>query len=410
MTPTILTDSLQFPSGIRAILLRTKSPVIHCGMTVGCGSRNETERQHGTAHLIEHMLFKGTERRRMYHINSLLDNVGGELNAFTTKEETVVHASVLKHDFSKAVDLITDVLFRSTFCQNEIDKEVGVILDEINSYKDSPSELIFDDFEDMIFAGSSLGHNILGDRKHLKKIRRNDILDFIGNNYDTGRMVFAVTGDITPRRFRAVCEKYFSGIAPNHPVRTDASLAPYRPETRNLKKNTYQTHAMIGGRAYSHFDSRRVTLALLVNMLGGSSANTILSLLLREKHGLTYNVEANFSTYNDCGAASVYFSCEEKQSEQCFRLIEGELKKLRTQPLSSLQLGRAKKQFIGQLAIAGENRESYMLSCGRNFMLFNEIDTDKETFDKIMGIRASEVTEVAEEVFAPANLSTLIYH
>lgn len=399
----------ELPSGIRCILKRIKSPVVHCSMTVGVGSRDEEDSEHGMAHLIEHMLFKGTIKRKSYHINSLLDNVGGEINAYTTKEETVVHTTTLKGDVRRAVDLITDVLFNSTFDQKEIDKEVHVIIDEINSYKDSPSELIFDDFEDLIFKGSTLGRSILGTKKSISKIKSSDIKRFISKKYNSDNIVFAMIGDISSVRFKDICDTYLTQIKENRlTLKRDA---PPEMVASNIvvNKKTHQVHSMVGGRAYAYKSEKRVATILALNLLGGPSANSRLNLLIREKHALTYNVEANYTTYCDSGIASIYFSCDPENVEKVRSLISKEIKFMQNIPLSNIQLSKAKKQLIGQLTISSENAEGYMLSCAKSYLLFGNVDSSEKINAAINSVNSEEVMEIMNELFNKEELSTLTY-
>lgn len=399
----------ELPSGIKCIIRRVKSAVVYSSLTVNVGTRDEQENEHGVAHLIEHLMFKGTEKRRIFHINSLLDNVGGELNAYTTKEETVVHSTVLKKDFAKAVDLISDIVFHSIYPEKEFAKEVNVIIDEINAYRDSPSELIFDDFEDLIFAGSPLGRNILGTKKQLRKTTRDRVLHFIDRNYATDKMVFAVVGDISFERFKKLCDTYLCDI----PKRTSdiVRVAPpaYVRSDQEIDKHTFQVHSIIGGRAPSFCDKKRIPLTLLLNILGGSSANSRLSLLLREKHGLTYNVESNFTTYQDTGLCSIYFSADSANVSQCRELIRKELDTVMKNKLTPIQLHTAQRQLIGQMTIAAENGEAYMLSAARSFMLYGMVQTAAEMAKTVDAITAEEVLDVANEFFVENNFSTLTY-
>ncbi len=397
------------PSGIRCVLRPIKSQVVYAALMTNTGTRNEQKHQHGVAHFLEHMFFKGTKRRKPYHINSLLDRVGGELNAYTAKEETVVHATVLRRDFSKAVDLITDVFYNSTFPQSEIEKERGVIYDEINSYKDNPSEMIFDDFEDMLFDGSSLGRNILGTKKSLKKVSTQTFREFIDANYSSSNTVFVVMGNIGFSRFKQVCDKFLGVVEAKNPTAQSETLPAYKPQHIEKREKTYQTHTIIGARAYSYTEPKRVALALLCNILAGPSASSRLNLILREKYGLTYGVESNFATYCDTGVASIYFSCENENHSRCMELIEQQLEHFRTVEMTPSQLSRAKTQLIGQLAISSDNNEHYMLSCAKSFLLYGTIDTVERSNSKISAITPQMIMEVAREVFAKDNLSTLIY-
>ncbi len=402
-------ELVELPNGIRCILKRVASPVVYCGMTIGAGTRDEEKEEHGMAHLIEHLLFKGTQRRKPYHINSLLDNVGGELNAYTTKEETVVHATVLRQDLAKAVDLISDVVFHSIFSPVELNRERGVVIDEINSYKDSPSELIFDDFEDMIFAGCSLGRNILGTPRYLKKFSSEDLKAFIRRNYRTDKMVFALVGNVSLHRFTDICYRYFSDIPASLSITSRMKVPAYTCQNRVISKKGYQVNCIIGGRAYSHYDKKRIPLALLSNILGGSSANSRLNISLREKNGLSYSVESSYTSYQDTGVVTVYFGCERDNLERCLSLVYKELSLLREQPLSTLQLARAKKQLIGQLAISSESGESVMLGGAKSFLVYNRSDSQEEIADKINQITSSELIDTAREIYEESRLSVLIY-
>lgn len=399
----------ELSSGIRCILKRVKSPVVYCSLTIGTGSRDEEAREHGMAHLIEHMLFKGTQKRKSYHINSLLDNVGGEINAYTTKEETVIHTTTLKCDVRRAVDLITDVAFHSVYDQREIDKEVRVIIDEINSYKDSPSEQIYDDFEDLVFGGSTLGHNILGTKKSLVKIKSEDIKHFVATKYNTDTIVFAVIGDIPVNRFREICDCYLGAIPENRRTLKRVEPEAMKPQEITENKRTHQVHSMIGGRAYPYKSSKRVATALALNILGGPSANSRLNLLLREKHGLTYNVEANYTSYCDTGLVGIYFSCDAENLEKSRTLIRSEIESMQTIALNDTQLSRAKKQLIAQLTISSESSEGYMLSCAKSYLLFGEVDTPKKINDAITDVTSEEIMEVMREIFAIENTSSLTY-
>jgi len=293
------------PNGIRCIHKRVKSPVAHCALMINTGSRDEAPREHGIAHLTEHALFKGTTHRRAYQINCRLEKLGGELNAFTTKEETVIHTTTLRGDFSKAVELITDLAFHSIFPPREVEREKEVILDEINSYKDLPAERIYDDFEELLFAGSPLAHNILGRKAGIMGFSQQDILAFVGRTYNTDQMVLASIGNFSEKLFLNIIERYL-GTAPANP-RKFLRIFPERSQSFNkvLRRNTHQAHCLAGGRAFDLHDPRRVSLALLTNLLGGPSANSLLNVSLREKNGLSYNVEAGYTPLSDTGIATI---------------------------------------------------------------------------------------------------------
>lgn len=399
----------ELPSGVRCILKRVKSPVVYCSLTVGTGSRDEEAHEHGMAHLIEHLMFKGTTKRSTYHINALLDNVGGEINAYTTKEETVIHTVTLKQDLRRAIDLICDVTFNSQYEQREMDKEVKVIVDEINSYKDSPSEQIYDDFEDLIFSGSQMGHSILGEKKRLKKYKSADAHNFVRGKYDTNNMVFAIIGDVTPARFRQLCDTFLGAVSTSSISR--ARVCPPINEAQHvvLKKNTYQSHCILGARAYKGANSRRVATALAINILGGPSAMSRLNNSLREKHALTYNVEANYTAYSDCGLVTIYFSCDTDELTEARRLVDEEIKLMQTVELSPQKLRTAKKQLIGQLTINSESSEGYMLSCAKSYLMFGEVDSPSKINKAIESVTAEEIKEVMTEIFKKDNISSLTY-
>ena len=397
------------PNGIRCVLRQVHSAVAYCALTVGTGSRDELKDEFGLAHLLEHAFFKGTAHRRAYHINCRLENLGGELNAYTTKEETVVHATTLGGDFAKAADLLSDIVFCSTFPQKEIEREKVVIVDEINSYKDSPSDRIFDDFEDMIFEHTSLGHNILGGKSSLMSFGPQELHRFVDRTYNTDQIVFSVIGGITPRRFKTVCDRYFGAVRPS--VRTfsrDRAACAPRFE-KHVNRHCHQTYCLLGGSAYNLNDERRVALSLLSNLLGGPSANSLLNLAVRERNGLSYNIEAGYTPFSDTGLATIFFSSDAEKTDECLELVECELQKLRQDRLSDRALQIAKKQYLGQITVSMENDENYMLGAARSYMIYDRIDTMETICRKIRSITRTELVEVAREVFGRDNLSQLIY-
>ncbi len=395
------------PNGIRGIHRQVRGSVAHCALVIGAGSRDEHPDQHGLAHLTEHAFFKGTQRRRAWQINCRLENLGGELNAFTTKEETTIHATTLRGDFTKAAELIADIAFRSTFPEREIEREKEVIVDEINTYKDSPADMIYDTFEEMLFEGSELGHNILGRKAALMRYDGDAIRAFTTRTHTTDRMVFSSIGNFSPGRAEAVALRYFGGHDASARGYERAVPPPVNPFEKTVTKHTHQTHCIIGGRAYGIDCPKRLPLALLVNMLGGPSANSLLNIEIREKHGLSYNIEATYTPYGDSGLAAIYFSSEHANEAQCIELIEKELHRLRTVPFTGRQLSMAKKQFIAQLAISSESNESYMLSAGKSLLTHGEVDTMEQVYAKIEALTAAQLTEAAEEVFT--GMSRLIY-
>ena len=329
------------PNGIRGIHRQVRSSVTHCALVVNAGSRDELKGEYGIAHLTEHALFKGTERRRAYQVNCRLENLGGELNAYTTKEDTTLHATVMRHDFSRAVELIGDVTFRSTFPERELKKEREVIADEINSYKDSPSERIYDDFEDLIFKGSELGHNILGSKSTIARLSTDELRSFVGRTYTTDQMVFSSIGNFSVRTAQSVAERYLGGFAPTKREYQRTSPLAYEPFTLSQQRHTHQAHGIIGTRGYGIADERRLPLALLVNILGGPSANSLLNIELRERRGLSYNVEATYTPYSDCGIVGIYFSSDHCNAEECVALIEREVEALRHTPITARRLSIA---------------------------------------------------------------------
>lgn len=400
----------QLSNGIRFIHQYNKSAVAHCGLIINTGTRDELPNEHGLAHFIEHVIFKGTHKRKPFHINSRLEDVGGELNAYTTKEDTAVHATILKGDFEKAVELIADIVFNSIFPPKEMEKEKEVILDEINSYKDSPADLIFDDFEDLLFNGTSLGHNILGTKKHLKKFTRDNILNFIARTYNTDQMVFSSIGKIRPEKALKIVEKYFGGIPANPRQYIRNGVLPYQPFTKVVSKSTYQTHCIIGRRGYAYSDEKRIPLLLLTNILGGPAPNSRLNLALREKHGLTYNIESSFTPYTDTGIFTTYFGTDKSNFEKSHALVIKEIKRLQEEKLGPLQLHKAKKQVLGQLAISGESNEQVMLTNGKSLLVYNSIDSMETIAAKINAITSEKLIEIAKEIFDVNNLSSLIYN
>ena len=400
-------ETYTLPNGIRGIHRQVRSGVTHCALVVNSGSRDERPSEYGIAHFTEHALFKGTERRKAYQVNCRLENLGGELNAYTTKEDTTLHATTLRHDFSRAVELISDVIFRSTYPEKELRKEREVIADEINTYKDSPSERIYDDFEDMIFAGSELGHNILGSKASIQRISTAEIKSFVGRTYTTDQMVFSSIGNFSAKSAQAVAERYLSDFQPTKREYQRMVPAVYEAFDKRISRHTHQSHGIIGTRGYGITDDRRLPLALLVNILGGPSANSLLNLLLREKYGLSYNVEASYTPYSDSGIVGIYFSSDHANTEQCIDLIEEEIARLRGELITPRRLQVAKRQFVAQMAISMESNEGYMLGAGKSFLLYKDIDTLEEAYKKVMAISAEQIMEVAKDSFA--NLSRLIY-
>ena len=395
------------PNGIKGIHRRVKSSITHCALVINAGTRDEHKDEYGLAHFAEHAFFKGTTHRKAYQVNCRLENLGGELNAYITKEDTTIHATTLRGDFAKAVELIADVAFNSTFPERELTKEREVIVDEINTYKDSPADMIFDTFDDMIFSGSELGHNILGTKAALARYTTDHIKRFIERTHTTDQMVFSSIGNMSVSAVQKVAMRYLAEQASSKRVFQRSAPANVEPFEKIITKHTHQTHCIVGARAYDIHAEKRLPLSLLINILGGPSANSRLNILLREKNGLSYNIEAGYTPYNDCGAVAMYFSCDHHNTDHCRELIDKELHSLRTTRLTARQLSLTKRQFLAQMAISMENNEGYMLGAGKSYLVHDEIDTLEEVYKKVSAVTSEQIMEVAEEIFATT--STLIY-
>ncbi|MFI3283273.1 MAG: pitrilysin family protein [Rikenellaceae bacterium] len=397
----------QLPNGIKGIHRQTRSGVTHCALLINSGTRDEGVGEYGLAHYAEHALFKGTTHRKAYQINCRLENLGGELNAFTTKEDTTIHATTLRGDFMKAVEIIADVAFNSIYPDLEMEREKEVIYEEINTYKDTPSELIYDTFEEMMFEGSELGHNILGVKKDIKRFTGDTIRDFTRRTYTTDQMVFSSIGNVSLKRVEAIANKYFGDLASStRSFCREESRVVDRFE-RVVSKRTHQTHSMLGGVAYGIKDPKRLPLSLLINILGGPSANSLLNMIVREKHGLTYNIEATYTPYTDNGIWNVYFGAENGAREKALELIHAQMDRLCVEPLTQRQLSIAKRQFVAQLAISMESNEGYMLGAGKSFLVHGDVDTTEEIYRKVAALTADDIMEVASEIFKERSM--LIY-
>ena len=396
-------------NGLRIVHLPSVSPVSYCGFAINAGTRDEAANEFGLAHFVEHMIFKGTEKRKSWHILNRMENVGGELNAYTTKEETFVYSIFMEEHFRRAFELLTDLVFHSQFPEQEIEKEVDVILDEINSYEDSPSELIYDEFENLLFEGHALGHNILGNEQSLLSFDTNTGKSFLRRFYVPENMVFFSMGRIPFKKVIQMAESLLSDI--DYPMVSRNRVIPEKivSVNRQVHKDTHQAHVLIGGRAYSMYNEKRLSLFLLNNLLGGPGMNSRLNISLREKHGLVYNVESNVTSYTDTGVATIYFGTDPKNKNKAIRLVHKELDRLREQKLSTTQLSAAKKQLIGQLGVSGDNREGLFLGLGKSFLHYNRYDTLPEVFEKVEKLTAEQIQEVANEIFAPEQLFSLIY-
>ena len=401
-------------NGLRIIHLPSPSQVVYCGYQIAAGTRDENPGEEGIAHFCEHLTFKGTERRNALQIINALEGVGGELNAFTNKEDTVYYAAIAKEYFKQAVNLLTDIVFHSQYPQQEIDKEVEVICDEIESYNDSPAELIYDEFENILFKGHPLGHNILGNADQLRGYTTEDALRFVSRSYTPDKMVFFAYGDVDFKRMVKLIER--TAPASKEARGRRDKQAALRPALRQQSgeeivcdHGTHQAHVMIGTQAYPYNHPRRMALYLLNNILGGPGMNARLNLSLRERHGLVYTVESMMTAYSDCGLWSTYFGCDHHDVDKCRQLVRKELDRLMQKPLTQAQLTAAKRQIKGQIAIACDNREQFALDFGRSYLHHgHERDLDA-LFAKIDEITAQDIQNVANELFATERLTTLIF-
>ena len=440
-------------NGLRIIHLPSDSQVVYCGYQINAGTRNEEPGEEGLAHFCEHVTFKGTERRKAWHILNCLESVGGDLNAYTNKEGTVYYSAILKEHIARAVDLLSDIVFHSVYPQAEIDKEVEVICDEIESYNDSPAELIYDEFENILFKGSPLGHNILGTAEQVRAFKTEDALRFTRKLYRPDNAIFFAYGDIDFKKLvrllqRALADDESVGklaaeklpqisqitqisrdensIATEKSVSSVESVGPKNyqsvgpekyPSVGNeiagqtivMQKNTHQAHVMIGTRAYDVNDDRRMPLYLLNNMLGGPGMNAKLNLALREHNGLVYTVESTMVAYGDTGTWSTYFGCDENDVKRCLRLVRKELDKFMQKPLSDAQLKAAKKQIKGQIGVACDNRENFALDFGKSFLHYGWEKNVDRLYEQVDEITAAQIQAVAQELFDKDRLTTLIF-
>lgn len=397
------------PNGLRLIHRYTSSPVAYCGYAIDAGTRDEEDHQQGMAHFVEHLLFKGTQKRRAWHILNRMENVGGDLNAYTNKEETVVYTAFLTEHFSRAFELLTDIVFHSTFPQHEIDKEVEVIIDEIQSYEDTPSELIFDDFENLIFPNHPLGRNILGNPEQLKGFTTNDALAWTKRYYQPSNAVFFVMGDFDFKQVVRMAERFTAHLPMVETSHHRVAPAAYLPQLQKLNRETHQAHVMIGGRGYDAYNEKRTALYLLNNLLGGPGMNSRLNLSLRERRGLVYQVESNLTSYTDTGTFCIYFGCDQSDVERCIRLVHKELKKLCDNKMSSSQLHAAQKQLIGQIGVASDNNENNALGMAKTFLHYHKYETPEAVFQRINSLTPDLLLDVSNEMFSESQLSTLIY-
>ncbi len=398
------------PNGIKLVHKYIDAPISHFGVLINAGTRDEKPEYSGLAHFVEHTIFKGTQKRNSGQVIRYMENVGGEINASTSKEETYFHASFLSSDSERAIELLSDIFFHATFPEKELIKEKDVILEEINYYNDTPSELIFDDFETLIYDNHPLGNNILGTKKSLQKISKQAIVEFITQNYTAQNVVLSYVGRFTESKMVHLCTKYFGQHPMNQSERIRGKYEQYTPKTVFKKKKTAQAHLVMGNIAYPLSHENRYPLMLLTNLLGGQGLNTRLNLAVREKKGLAYSVDANYNPFSDSGLFTIYLGCDNNLVEKCTEIIYKELRKLRTEHLGTLQLHYAKKQFLGQLAISNESKLNEMLSLGRSALFFDEIETLEEAIQSFENITSATLLEVANEILVPDLFSTLVFH
>lgn len=409
MTEENIVSQYVLPNGITILHKYRGGDVAHIALMVNTGMRDEMPNENGLAHLIEHMLFKGTKRRKAYHVLSCLENVGGDLNAYTTKEETCIHASFLKEYYNKALDLFADVAFNSTYPENELEKEKEVVIDEINSYLDSPAEEICDEFENMLYKGHEMGRNILGTTTLVESYNRKDLCRFLKNNYSTERMVIATVGNISFESFKNKVIRYFGDY---ESVVTTYHRKPFvTPNTFNVtqERNSHLSHCIIGGLSYNIDDTRKMSMVLLNNILGGPGMNSRLNLNIREKYGFAYTIESQYNAYSDTGNFFIYLGVDPHSLDKTINLVIKELNKLKNNRLGSIQLSNAKSQLIGQMALGSESGLGELIAMTRAAFTKEGIEPLSETIRKIRNISADDIIEVSNDIFSQDNISTLIF-
>jgi predicted Zn-dependent peptidase len=396
-------------NGIRLIHRHTKSQVAHCALMINTGSRDEDNAEQGLAHFIEHLLFKGTKRRKAFHIMSHMENVGGEINAFTSKEDTCIYGSFMHNYYRRWFDIVSDITFNASFPAKEMDKEKDIIIDEINSYLDSPAEQIFDDFDELVFNNHPLGRNILGTPSGIRLFDSDSIRKFITRNYVTEEMLICSVGRIHFAEIISLAEKYFGDAVQGGRPQTRQSFLDYRPQTKTIRRQNHQAHCMLGNEADGLNSARRTALTLLNNILGGPGLNARLNMSIREKHGLCYNIESVYQPYSDAGLISIYFGTDPVAIDRTLSLINKELKLLREKKTGSLQLKRAKTQLIGQLAISSESNLNEMLFNGKNYLYLSQTETHEDISRRIEAVDANDLMDLANEVFNPDTMSMLLF-
>ena len=406
-----------FDCGLQFAFRRSRSQVAYAALAIQSGTRNEPAAHSGIAHMTEHMLFKGTVRHTPQQISNRLEVLGGELNAYTAKEETVLYSTVLKEDTAKAVDLLFELAFTSTFPQKELDKERCVVIDEINMYKDSPSECIFEEFERLLFEPSPLARPILGTTKSLKSIDSAALHAYVHDNFRPERMCIAIVGNMTPQRAEKIALQAVSKYIPADYQPAPRPARPLAPAqlplppvfNKEVAKKNHQINCIVGTTAFSYYDNRRMEMILLANLLGGPSANSRLNQLLREKNALVYAIDASFTQFADNGSMLIYFGCEKPNLDRCLELVHAELAAIREKPLSDRALRIARRQLIGQLAVASDNGEAQALSMAKSMLVFGEVMPDEEVRRRLEAITPESLQRVAREVLAEERLCTLIF-
>ncbi|MBR6990133.1 MAG: insulinase family protein [Bacteroidaceae bacterium] len=403
-------STFTLPCGLRILHRPSPTPVVYCGFVVDCGTRDELPQESGMAHYLEHLLFKGTRHRRAWHILNRMEAVGGDLNAFTQKEETVIYAAFMSEHFQRAAELLTDIVFQSTFPQREMDHEVEVVCDEIDSYQDTPSEQIFDDFEDLIFHGHPLGRNILGSPHSLRTYRTDDVARFYQRYYQPQNMVFFLHGSIPFQQVVSVMDRLLGRLQfPQWSREQRTSPPPYRAQRQKEQRGTHQAHVMLGTRTYPAGNPHRTPLYLLNNMLGGPGMNSRLNLSLRERRGLVYTVESNLSSYTDTGVFSIYYGCDAHDVDHCLHLCQKELEQFMEHPLTPQQLRAAQKQIKGQIGVSLDNFENTMIDTAKAYLHYGVVETIDDIFQRIDALTPEVIQETARELFQEDGLSLLEY-
>lgn len=408
-------DFFRLPDGMRIVHRQMNAPVAHAGIIIEAGCRHEKEQEHGIAHFIEHCLFKGTTKRTAFQVFSHLEDVGGDLNAYTAREETFIYASFLPQFYDRAFELFEDIIFHPVFPVKELEKEKLVVLEEINSYKDNPYEMIYDDFDERMFRKHALGRNILGTEATLRSFTRTDLFNFVKRLYRPENMVLCSVGNISGKEIFKLAQRYFSQVNPEvhqttfHKLENPFPLDLYKPFKKTVKNRTFQTHCVMGNLAFGYKDKRRLAFSLLVNLLGGPAMSSRLNMSLRERHAQAYQVEAMYNPFQETGIFTTYLGTDNNNLEKSLELVHREFNKVKTRKLNAVQLNNAKQQFIGQVAINLEVNVNQMLSIGKSYLIYDKVDTFREIVSKVEKITASDLMEVANEIFNPDNMSVLIY-